>query len=54
MTTLKNEAGQLFVKKDYAKASETYDQAVKLLPDGAADKAELLYKKAGCLLQLKK
>lgn len=54
VTELKNEAGTLFVKKEYTKAVEAYDQAAKLLPDGAADKAELIYKKAGCLLSLKK
>mmetsp|Transcript_9583 Transcript_9583/g.20413 ORF Transcript_9583/g.20413 Transcript_9583/m.20413 type:complete len:652 (+) Transcript_9583:75-2030(+) len=51
---LKTEAQKLFLSKDFAKAVEIYDQATKALPDGSSDKADLLQKKAGCYMQMKK
>ena len=51
---LKTTAAQQFLAKDYAKALETYDQAAKMLSGSAPEKADLLQKKAGCLMNLKK
>lgn len=52
--TLKVEGTQAFAKKDYTKALECYERAAKLLPDGAADKVDLLSNKAACYMQQKK
>jgi tetratricopeptide (TPR) repeat protein len=50
---LKMEAGKLFVGKDYGKAVDAYDRAIKLLPD-STDKADLFSNKAACFYQQKK
>ena len=51
---LKAEAGKLFVGKDYSKAVDAYERAIKLLPDSAADKADLYSNKAACFYQQKR
>ena len=53
-TELTSEAGRSFVGKEYAKALELYDQAVKLVPEGSGEKAELCLKRAYCYLNLSK
>lgn len=50
---LKNEGNKCFAKKEYTKAVEQYDAAIKLLPDGG-DKADLLCNKAACFYQTKR
>lgn len=51
---LKQEGNQCFAKKDYLKAIELYDQASKVLPEGAVEKADLVSNKAACYLLLKR
>lgn len=51
---LKNDATQLFLKKDFSKAVESYDQAIKLLPDASDERLDLMQKKAGCFMSQKK
>ncbi len=53
VSELRNDAQQQFLKKEFGKAAELYEGAAKLLPDGA-EKAELLQKRVGCLINLKK
>jgi hypothetical protein len=45
----KAEGDKLFVKKEFAKAMEAYASAAGMLPEGAAERAELLGAKAACL-----
>ena len=49
---LKTIADTLFIKKDFGKAFDAYDAATKLISDGSG--MDLVIKKAGCLLNLKK
>ena len=51
---IKSEANKLFAKKEYLKAIEFYDEAGKLLPEGALEKADLLCNKAACYYQMKR
>eukprot|EP00798_Chlamydomonas_sp_ICE-L_P013831 gene13831-19749_t len=54
VSSLKTEAAALFIKKDFGKALDIYDRAAKLLPSDAPDKTDLILKKAGCSMGLKK
>lgn len=54
VVALKNEGNKLFAKRDYTKALEQYEQAVKLLPEGATETVELLCNKAACFYQMKR
>ncbi len=54
VSDLRTEAGKQFLAKEFSKAADNYDAAFKLLPDGSAEKPELLQKKVGCLINLKK
>lgn len=51
---ISKEATKLFVSKEYAKAVELYDKAIKLAPESSAEKAEALSNKAACFLQQKR
>jgi tetratricopeptide (TPR) repeat protein len=51
---IKSEANKLFAKKEYLKAIEYYDEAGRLLPEGAVEKADLLCNKAACYYQMKR
>lgn len=48
------EAAQLFISKEYAKAVELYDKALKLVADSTVDKANVLSAKAACFYQQKR
>ena len=54
MTTLKNEGNKNFAERDYTKAIEQYDEAMKILPDAAPERADLLCNKAACFYALNK
>lgn len=54
VTTLKNEGNKLFAERDYSKAIEQYEQALKMLPDGSAERADLLCNKAACFYAVNK
>lgn len=41
-----------FAGREYQKAIETYDKAIKLLPDASAEKADIFSNKAACYLQV--
>lgn len=45
---LKNEGNRMFAQRDYPKAIEQYDEAMKILPDGSIERADLLCNKAAC------
>jgi hypothetical protein len=44
----------MFAQRDYAKAIEQYDAAMKILPDGSTERADLLCNKAACYYALNK
>lgn len=58
MSEIKSEGNKLFAAKDWARAIEAYESAMKLLPAGAgvaaAERADLLCNKAACLMGLNK
>lgn len=54
MGELKKEGDKLFISKEYAKAIEAYERALKALPTGAVEAADLYSNKAACFYQLKK
>lgn len=51
---MKGEADKLFLGKEFTKAIEAYDKAIKVVPSGAAEAADLHTNKAACFYQLKK
>jgi tetratricopeptide (TPR) repeat protein len=51
---LRAEASVSFLAKEYSKAVDAYEKAIKLLPDSAADKADLFSNKAACYYQQKR
>lgn len=54
VTALKNEGNKMFAERDYTKAVEQYEEAMKLLPDGSAERADLLCNKAACFYAVNK
>lgn len=57
MSEIKSEGNKLFAAKDWARAIEAYESAIKLLPAGAGgalERADLLCNKAACLMGLNK
>jgi hypothetical protein len=51
---LKSEGNKCFTRRDYVRALEQYEQASKLLPDGAPERVELHNNKAACFYQLRR
>ncbi len=47
----KTEGIKLFVGKDYSKAIDAYEKAIKLLPDSSEVAADLYSNKAACYYQ---
>lgn len=43
-----------FAERDYLKALETYDAAIKKLPNGSVEKADIYSNRAACYIQMKK
>ena len=41
-----------FAEREYQKALDTYDKAVKMLPDASTEKADILCNKAACYIQV--
>ena len=54
MLKLKDEGNKLFGRKEYSKAFEAYEKALKLLPEGHNEAALLHSNKAACSMMLKK
>jgi tetratricopeptide (TPR) repeat protein len=54
VAALKSEGSRSFTRRDYVKALEAYEQANKLLPEGAPDKVDLHNYKAACFFQLRR
>lgn len=54
LNTLRDEGNTYFGKKDYAKALEAYDKALKLIPITHNDKPLLHSNKAACHMMAKK
>lgn len=54
MAVLKDEGNQHFAKKEFEKALESWDKALKLVPAGDADAALLHSNKAACHMMFKK
>jgi tetratricopeptide (TPR) repeat protein len=59
VSELKSEGNKLFAAKDWSKAIESYESALKLLPGAgsaaaAPERADLLCNKAACLMGLNK
>lgn len=54
VTALKNEGNKMFAERDYTKAIEQYEEAMQMLPDGAAERADLLCNKAACFYAVNK
>jgi tetratricopeptide (TPR) repeat protein len=54
LSTLRDEGNKFFGKKDYAKALECYDKALKSLPASHQDKPLLHSNKAACHMMGKK
>ena len=54
LAALKDEGNQLFARKDYEKALESYDRALKLVAPESADAALLHSNKAACHMMFKK
>ena len=50
----KEEGTKCFGRKEYTKAIESYEKAIKMLPEGHSDKALLHSNKAACHMMLKK
>ena len=54
LSQLKDEGNQLFAKKDYERALDVYDKALKLAGSDTDDAALLNSNKAACHMMLKK
>lgn len=54
LTELKTEGNNSFARGDFNKALTVYDEAIKLLPGSAAEKAEFFNNKAACFIGLKR
>lgn len=54
LATLKEEGNKLFAHKDYEKALEAYDRALRLADPESADAALLHSNKAACHMMFKK
>jgi hypothetical protein len=54
VSALKAEGNNLFAQKDWARAIESYEQAMKMLPQGHSERSDLLCNKAACLMGLSK
>lgn len=54
LSNLRDEGNKHFGKKDYAKALESYDKALKLIPATHQDKPLLHSNKAACHMMAKK
>ena len=52
--SLKEEGNKLFGRKEYQKALEAYDKALKAAPDNAGDQALLHSNKAACYMMFSK
>jgi tetratricopeptide (TPR) repeat protein len=51
---LKDEGNKLFGRKEYTKAFEAYEKALKMLPEGHSEAVLLHSNKAACSMMLKK
>jgi hypothetical protein len=51
---LKTEGNNSFARGDYQKALTTYDEAIKLLPTGAPERADFHNNKAACFIGQKR
>eukprot|EP00210_Caulerpa_lentillifera_P005134 g4906.t1 len=51
---LKRSGNNQFAERDYEKALETYDKAIKKLPELSTEKADIQSNKAACYLQMKR
>lgn len=51
---LKTEGNQAFARGDYAKALNVYDDAIKLLPTTAPERADIYNNKAACFIGQKR
>ncbi|KAF6253087.1 hypothetical protein COO60DRAFT_1703978 [Scenedesmus sp. NREL 46B-D3] len=51
---LKNDGNRMFAQREYTKAIEQYDAAMKILPNGSTERADLLCNKAACFYALNK
>jgi len=51
---LKRSGNNQFAERDFQKALDTYDKAVKMLPEASAEKADILSNKAACYIQMKR
>ncbi|GMH37813.1 hypothetical protein BSKO_05686 [Bryopsis sp. KO-2023] len=51
---LKAKGNKCFGEKEYQKALETYDKAIKLLPDGSVERADIYCNKGACYMQMKR
>lgn len=54
LSGLKEEGNKLFGRKDYQKALDAYEAALKLTPEGHPDKALLHSNKAACYMMFKR
>ena len=54
VVTLKEEGKEAFGKREYAKALEAYDKALRALPEGHGDVPLLHSNKGACNMMLKK
>lgn len=52
VSDLKSQGNKMFAQKDWAKAIEQYESAMKMLPAGHAERGDLLCNKAACLMGL--
>ena len=54
LTTLRSviQGNNQFAEREYQKALDTYDKAVKMLPEASAEKADILCNKAACYIQV--
>jgi tetratricopeptide (TPR) repeat protein len=51
---MKSEGNKLFAQREYAKAMQQYEDAMKMLPDGASERADFLCNKGACLYSQQK
>jgi len=54
VSDLKSEGNKMFAQKEWAKAIEQYESAMKMLPVGHTERADLQCNKAACLMGLNK
>ena len=54
MDALQNEATQHYLRKEFGKAADAYDQALRTLPESSSERVEYMQKKAFCYLSQKK